>query len=202
MAHKTLIGGTAYEIAGGKTLVNGTVYTIESGKTLINGTVYTIDLKQGFTLTSTYHNFSNMSSGATWGLGVVVKDPSGNVTDHVLLYASGLSTAQQAYFNHVTYTKKVAVTKGSDGTATLSVPEGGSLVFEIYGTAAGGTYYPNIYVNNELIFSHMVKDDEEEQTPDNVVSPVTADAVITGPAEDGETGNFYLTMEGYVHAAT
>lgn len=43
MAHKTLIGGTAYEISGGKTLVGGTAYNISNGKTLVGGTAYTIN---------------------------------------------------------------------------------------------------------------------------------------------------------------
>ena len=38
MAHKILIGGTAYEGKGGKCLVNGTSYDIKKGRTLINGT--------------------------------------------------------------------------------------------------------------------------------------------------------------------
>lgn len=42
MAHKTLIGGTAYKISGGKTLVNGTAYSIYKGKTLVGGTAYEI----------------------------------------------------------------------------------------------------------------------------------------------------------------
>lgn len=42
MAHKTLIGGTAYEVSGGKTLVNGTAYEIKSGKTLVGGTAYDV----------------------------------------------------------------------------------------------------------------------------------------------------------------
>ena len=42
MAHKTLIGGTAYEIKGGKTLVDGTAYSIKSGKTLVDGTAYEV----------------------------------------------------------------------------------------------------------------------------------------------------------------
>lgn len=42
MAHKTLIGGTAYEISGGKTLVNGTAYKIDKGRTLVSGTGYDI----------------------------------------------------------------------------------------------------------------------------------------------------------------
>lgn len=42
MVHKTLVGGTAYEINGGKTLVNGTVYNIKNGKTLVGGTAYEV----------------------------------------------------------------------------------------------------------------------------------------------------------------
>lgn len=43
MAHKTLVGGTAYEISGGKTLVSGTAYSIVKGKTLVGGTAYDIN---------------------------------------------------------------------------------------------------------------------------------------------------------------
>lgn len=47
MAHKTLIGGTSYEISGGKTLVDGTAYSISGGKTLVGGTAYKIGLGGG-----------------------------------------------------------------------------------------------------------------------------------------------------------
>lgn len=42
MAHKTKIGGTAYEINGGKCLVGGTGYSIKKGRTLVGGTGYDI----------------------------------------------------------------------------------------------------------------------------------------------------------------
>ena len=42
MAHKTLVGGTAYNITGGKSLVSGTVYDIKGGRTLVSGTGYDI----------------------------------------------------------------------------------------------------------------------------------------------------------------
>lgn len=42
MAHKTLIGGTSYDISGGKALVDGTSYSIKNGKALIGGTAYDI----------------------------------------------------------------------------------------------------------------------------------------------------------------
>lgn len=42
MNHKTIIGGTAYDVKGGKCLVNGTVYSVKKGRTLIGGTGYDI----------------------------------------------------------------------------------------------------------------------------------------------------------------
>ena len=42
MAHKTLIGGTAYEIKGGRILAGGTAYSVAGGRTIVNGTGYDI----------------------------------------------------------------------------------------------------------------------------------------------------------------
>lgn len=44
MAHKTLIGGTTYDITGGKAMVSGTAYSIAGGKTMVSGTAYDISL--------------------------------------------------------------------------------------------------------------------------------------------------------------
>lgn len=43
MAHKTLVGGTAYDITGGKCLVDGTGYSIKKGRTLVGGTGYDVN---------------------------------------------------------------------------------------------------------------------------------------------------------------
>ena len=50
MAHKTLIGGTAYEIKGGRDLIGGTGYSKKNGKVPIDGTVYDIPLSKGIPL--------------------------------------------------------------------------------------------------------------------------------------------------------
>lgn len=42
MAHKTLVGGTAYENKGGRGLVDGTVYSILKGRALVDGTGYDV----------------------------------------------------------------------------------------------------------------------------------------------------------------
>ena len=46
MAHKVLVGGTAYDILGGKTMVAGTNYNISKGRTLVGGTGYDISFNQ------------------------------------------------------------------------------------------------------------------------------------------------------------
>ena len=83
MAHKALIGGTAYNITGGKSLVSGTSYNITSGRTLVGGTRYDImfgppyaamlysdgnmvfqigtDVEEGKTLVASYTGFVNTS---------------------------------------------------------------------------------------------------------------------------------------------
>ena len=50
MAHKTLIGGTAYEIKGGRDLIGGTGYAKKKGRVLVNGTGYDIPLSKGIPL--------------------------------------------------------------------------------------------------------------------------------------------------------
>ena len=71
MAHKILIGGTAYDIKGGKCLVGGTVYSIKKGRTLINGTGYDI------TFAPTY---DPVFANNTWD-DIIEACHSGNVPD-------------------------------------------------------------------------------------------------------------------------
>lgn len=42
MAHKTLIGGVAYDTKGGRCLVDGVEYDIKKGRTLVNGVGYDV----------------------------------------------------------------------------------------------------------------------------------------------------------------
>lgn len=41
-SHKTMVGGTIYDVTGGKCMVGGTVYDIQKGLTMVGGTVYEI----------------------------------------------------------------------------------------------------------------------------------------------------------------
>jgi hypothetical protein len=47
MAHKTMVGGTNYDITGGRTMVDGTVYSIQKGKAMVDGTVGEIAFARG-----------------------------------------------------------------------------------------------------------------------------------------------------------
>lgn len=38
MAHRNMVGGTAYDTTGGRALVDGAVYGIQKGKTMVDGT--------------------------------------------------------------------------------------------------------------------------------------------------------------------
>lgn len=53
MAHKTLIGGTAYTINGGKDLIDGTSYAKKQGKVLVAGTKMSIPFSSGVPLSTT-----------------------------------------------------------------------------------------------------------------------------------------------------
>jgi hypothetical protein len=68
MAHKTLVGGTAYEIKGGKTLVGSTAYEIKGGKTIVGGTAYGIP----FSITVNITSFSNWISGESTTQGIII----------------------------------------------------------------------------------------------------------------------------------
>jgi len=46
MSHKTMVGGTAYEIVGGKTLLDGTARNVSKGRTLVGGTGYDINFSK------------------------------------------------------------------------------------------------------------------------------------------------------------
>lgn len=76
-AHKTLMGGTAYTVKGGKCLVNGTVYNILKGRTLIDGTGYDINFEPDVSLTWYFNQTlpqSAFNNGNVWTAGFVSGD--------------------------------------------------------------------------------------------------------------------------------
>ena len=88
MAHKTLIGGTAYEIKGGKTLIDGTAFSIKSGKTLVDGTAYEVGFAKPATITLSFTKTGGRTVGEVTS--VVIK----GVDYSQSKYAEDLSTTE------------------------------------------------------------------------------------------------------------
>lgn len=58
MAHKTMVGGTAYSIVGGRSMVSGTTYDIVSGKTMVDGTTYNISFARDPLVIKYFNDYS------------------------------------------------------------------------------------------------------------------------------------------------
>lgn len=74
MSHKTTIGGTVYDVTGGKCLVNGTVYSIKKGRTLVGGTGYDVTFAPDVSLTWYFNQTlpqSAFSDSNVWTAGFV-----------------------------------------------------------------------------------------------------------------------------------
>ena len=124
MAHKTLIGDTAYEIDGGKALVDGTAYSIDKGKTLVDGTVYEVGFKrEPVTITLTV-SVVNGSSGV------------GYIVHNGILYGT------------TTHSSYESVVVGSGETITLDAFVGDTIIC----SAAGPKSY--IKLGNSTVASN------------------------------------------------
>ena len=100
MAHKTLIGGTTYDITGGKTLVSGTSYSVKNGKVLIGGTVYDIS----FILPP---DVLDLWSGS-------------KSTLKCIAYGNGYWVAGGGYYDGSTYCARIAYSTSLSGTWTTN----------------------------------------------------------------------------------
>jgi hypothetical protein len=125
MAHKTLVGGTAYDTKGGKCLVGGTGYSIKKGRTLVGGTGHDVSFApETIPVTITGSGKASYSSAiingktytsATSGIEVL---PGDVITFEIW----GSSTSAKGYVR-VDGTQ-VYVTLNGDQTYDWTVPEG------------------------------------------------------------------------------
>ena len=85
MAHKAMIGGTVYEIGGGKAMVGGAVYDIEKGKTMVSGTVWEIAFAGGtaiVTITGSGYTLATLKiNGTTYRQAATLELPVGTVIE-------------------------------------------------------------------------------------------------------------------------
>ena len=98
MGHKTIVGGTQYNVKKGKALVGGTEYSVKKGKTLVDGTVYevgfvkpvvTIMLRGDFSYSGVRYNGVYYSSPTTF---------TANVGDEIFVESYGY-TDSPIYLN-------------------------------------------------------------------------------------------------------
>ncbi len=82
--HKTMIGGTAYGISGGKTMIDGTAYSIKGGKTMVDGTAYSITFSTDCVVTVTgegqYTNTNRMYIEIPAGISTAIVTTAGSYT--------------------------------------------------------------------------------------------------------------------------
>lgn len=99
MGHKTLIGGTSYDLSGGKTLVSGTSYSVQGGKVLVNGTAYDISF------------FLPPAALDLW---------SGNASDTIncIAYANGYWVVGGVHYESSKYYARIAYATSPDGPWT------------------------------------------------------------------------------------
>lgn len=122
MAHKPLIGGTAYEITGGNTLIEGTAYSIKSGKTLIGGTVYEVGFVPMLNVTMTQANPSGVTAHISWDDGIAstpgtYQVPAGTSMKAFIKHAKNLTEmSNYIFFNG----KQATMASYSDNVYTWS----------------------------------------------------------------------------------
>lgn len=132
MAHKTLIGGTAYEIGGGKTLVGGTAYSIDKGKTLVGGTAYEIAFSFSVTV--------NITGGGRLGSCFASINSTAYTSDQTLeiesgteiyLYAEGKRLSGSILLNGT----EVGVVEGGKSVSYTFVPDASTVNIKLaYGS--------------------------------------------------------------------
>jgi hypothetical protein len=77
MAHRNMVGGTAYDTTGGRALVDGTVYSIQRGKTMVDGTVREIAFKSDLYIVEIKDRYGNFAGIAEVYIDGTRYQPSG-----------------------------------------------------------------------------------------------------------------------------
>lgn len=140
MAHKTLIGGTAYDIKGGKTLIDGTAYSIKSGKTLAGGTVYEVGFAKKL-LTKLALTRWNSSVSTDGKASVTIISPEPIAPDPN---------------NPSDVTKSWTVTDTDKPNYAIEIPIGSTLECVVSGTSASIRLNSNEVVYGAGTYSHTV----------------------------------------------
>lgn len=113
MAHKVLVGGTAYDITKGRTLIGGTGYDITKGRTCVGGTGYDISFSTA--------GFDEVMADAI--IDVIAgrnASTTGNVTAYLNLSESGTFYVIQLHTGYLSFVRVDAVYNGEGVVPTLT----------------------------------------------------------------------------------
>jgi hypothetical protein len=162
MSHFVNIGGTAYEVIGGRTLVDGTEREILLGKTLIDGTEYDIPFTKTITLSSNTYNDNRVGFIAIDGVkytdedcrdsDLVLKVKHGSEV-LVYVYDGTYVTVSAIYHNGVAVDKEVGNMLVSHGEYTFNLTKDTKIRFNYTKTEASSSSendkrYIRIYITD------------------------------------------------------
>lgn len=153
MAHKTLIGGTAYKIKGGRDLIAGTGYAKKQGKTLINGTTFILPFGRAVTVkTNATFRGNNLSkskpnllitcNGTTYTIGPQTAEDQANKTFTANTGDSvTLATSNNEYLDSYWSVTLPDGSRINDGPVTFNLTDDTTIRIEAYSDTSGTGQY-------------------------------------------------------------
>lgn len=187
MAHETKIGGTAYEITGGRILVGDTGYDIASGRTLIGGTGYDVKFFDGLmvydgTFREGEFSYSTFRSGGATPSTSPTISTDGEITTSSVYMVNPNNPDNSCIWFHILY------------IGTIDVTNYNSLHFEIANLAVYATF--GLSTTKSQFSSNYNVFDGGSITP---INPANAGSVVQYPYDavmdiSGLTGDYYIKM--------
>ena len=139
MGHKTLIGGTAYDISGGKTLIGGTAYDIKGGKTLIGGTGYDISFaqrEQTLPALMAAANLIDIAGRNSSSTGTVSLTLPAAGTYYILSFCEGYMSVSKVIYDGSSCTNTVLAQISGGYTRPQAYVSGGTVYYSNNGTGS------------------------------------------------------------------
>lgn len=139
MGHKTLIGGTAYEIKGGKTLIGGTAYDIKGGKTLIGGTGFDISFaqrEQTLPALMAAANLIDIAGRNSSSTGTVSLTLPAAGTYYILSFCEGYMSVSKVIYDGSSCTNTVLAQISGGYTRPQAYVSGGTVYYSNNGTGS------------------------------------------------------------------
>lgn len=147
MAHKTMIGGTDYEITGGRTLIGGTGYEVAGGKTLIGGTGYDIEFGPRVIPVTITKGFSSTGGAYVSWPGTKTAAVGDYEMTEGQYFTAWVKVSGKVEYSKI-YLNDTVVKQAAGSNAEFRfVPDCKAITVEITGDILNGIYYVRIYTH-------------------------------------------------------